>query len=159
MGIALSTIGIITSYCVETNAGTRPSAGYIKLPDIKGIPAIDAAPGTEDSTTFDNLEYTSYIETLKDLGGSLELTANFTQDLYDKWATLCSAYETGIASNKKTWMCFDIPGFNKSAYLPIKPSKMGIPEASANGLLEATLHVTPVGEPVFEADPSYAGSV
>lgn len=159
MGIALSTIGIITSYSTEATAGTIPTTGYTKLPDIKGIPSFDSAPNTADATTFDNLEFTSYVALLKDLGGALDLTANFTQDLYDKWDAMCDAYDTAIESNKKLWMCFDIPGFDKSAFIPVTPSRMGIPEASANSLLEATLHITPIGEPVFAADPTYVTSL
>jgi hypothetical protein len=33
---------------------------------------------------------------------------------------------------------------------------MGIPEASANALLETSVFITPTGEPVFEAKPTYA---
>ena len=57
---------------------------------------------------------------------------------------------------KQTWICFDIPGFEKSAFVTVQPARMGIPEASANSLLETTVFITPTGEPVFEADPTYA---
>ena len=156
MGIAISSIGIITPYCVETTAGTRPTTGYTKLPDIKSIPATDSSPNTADATTFDNTQYTSYVELLKDLGGALSLTANLTNDLYTKWTAMVTAYNTGIATSKKTWICFDIPNFNKSVFIPIKPTPMGLPEASANSLIETTLYITPTGEPVFDSDPTYA---
>lgn len=155
MGIALSTIGIKVSYAVETTAGKRPTADYTHIPDLKSIPSFNPSPNTADATTFDNTEYTSYVQLLKDLGGALEISANFTQELYNIWETMVTAYETGIAANKKTWLCFDIPGFDKSAYVPIQPAHMGIPEASANSLYETTLYVTPIGEPVFATDPTY----
>ena len=156
MGIALSTIGIKVSYAVETTKGTRPTAGYKHIPDLKSIPSINPAPNTADATTFDNLEYTSYVQLLKDIGGALEITANFTQELFDTWEELVTAYETAIAQGKETWFCFDIPGFEKSAFITVQPARMGIPEASANALLETTVFITPTGEPVFEADPTYA---
>lgn len=158
MGIALSSIGVIVSYAVETTEGTRPTTGYTKLPDIKSIPSINPSPNTTDATTFDNLEYTSYISTLKDLGGALELSANLTEELYTAWETLMSKYGAGINSDLRTWFCFDIPGFSKSAFVPIMPSPMGIPEVSANALIETTLYITPVGEPEFAEDPTYANS-
>ena len=87
MGIALSTIGIKVSYAVETTAGTRPTTGYKHIPDLKSIPSINPAPNTADATTFDNLEYTSYVQLLKDIGGALEISANFTQKLFEVWLT------------------------------------------------------------------------
>ena len=156
MGIALSTIGIKVSYAVEATAGQRPTANYKHIPDLKSIPSINPAPNTADSTTFDNLEYTSYVQLLKDIGGALEISANFTQELFDCWEDLVEAYENAIAEGKKTWFCFDIPGFENSAFVTVQPARMGIPEASANALLETTVFITPTGEPVFAANPTYA---
>ena len=156
MGIALSTIGIKVSYAVEATAGQRPTAGYKHIPDLKSIPSINPAPNTADATTFDNLEYTSYVQLLKDIGGALEISANFTQELFEVWDGMVDAYEAGIKDGKETWICFDIPGFEKSAFVTVQPARMGIPEASANALLETTVFITPTGEPVFEADPTYA---
>ena len=156
MGIALSTIGIKVSYAVEATAGTRPTTGYKHIPDLKSIPSINPAPNTADATTFDNLEYTSYVQLLKDIGGALEISANFTQELFEVWDAMVTQYEAGIKDGKETWFCFDIPGFEKSAFITVQPARMGIPEASANALLETTVFITPTGEPVFEADPTYA---
>jgi len=155
MGIALAAIGVITSYKAETTAGTMPTTGYVKLPDIKSIPATDSSPNTADATTFDNTQYTSYVKLLKDLGGALSLTANLTNALYTAWTAMCTVH-SGLTDGKRLWICFDIPGFDKSVFIPIEPSPMGLPEASANSLLETTLYITPIGEPVFAADPTYA---
>ena len=156
MGIALSTIGIKVSYAVEATAGTRPTTGYKHIPDLKSMPSFNPAPNTADATTFDNLEYTSYVQLLKDIGGALEISANFTQELFEIWDAMVTQYETAIADGKETWFCFDVPGFEKSAFITVQPARMGIPEASANALLETTVFITPTGEPVFEADPTYA---
>ena len=86
----------------------------------------------------------------------MEITANFTQELFEVWEELVDNYETAIKDDKETWICFDIPGFDKSAFITIQPARMGIPEASANSLLETTVFITPTGEPIFEADPTYA---
>lgn len=158
MGIALSSIGIKVSYAVETEKGKRPEAGYKHIPDLKSIPSINPAPNTADATTFDNTEYTSYVQLLKDIGGALEITANFTQELFEVWDALVKAYENAIAEGKETWFCFDIPGFEQSAFITVQPARMGIPEASANALLETTVFITPTGEPVFAGDPTYAGA-
>jgi hypothetical protein len=155
MGIALSTIGIKVSYAVETEIGTRPTSGYKHIPDLKSMPSTNPSPNTSDASTFDNIQYTSYVRLLKDLGGALEISANLTQELFDTWDEMCDQYDASIKEGKRMWFCFDIPGFNKSAFLTVEPSRMGIPEASANSLLETTLYITPTGEPQFEADPTY----
>ena len=156
MGIALSTIGIKISYAIETTKGTRPTSGFKHIPDLKSIPSINPAPNTADATTFDNKEYTSYVKLLKDIGGALEMSANFTQDLFEIWDKMVDAYETAIKDGKETWLCVDIPGFENAVYITVEPSRMGIPEASANALLETSVFITPTGEPVFEAKPTYA---
>lgn len=156
MGIALSTIGVKVSYAVEATAGQRPTTGYKHIPDLKSIPSINPAPNTADATTFDNLEYTSYVQLLKDIGGALEISANFTQELFEVWEEMVDEYETAIKDSKELWICFDVPGFDKSAFVTVQPARMGIPEATANSLLETTVFITPTGEPVFEADPTYA---
>lgn len=156
MGIALSTIGIKVSYAIETTAGTRPTTGYKHIPDLKSMPSINPAPNSADATTFDNKEYTSYVQLLKDIGGALELSANFTQELFEIWEEMVDAYEAAIIEGKETWFCFDIPGFDKAAFVTVDPARMGIPEASANSLLETSAFITPTGEPVFEAKPTYA---
>jgi hypothetical protein len=156
MGIALSTIGIKISYAVETVKGTRPTTGFKHIPDLKSMPSINPAPNTADATTFDNKEFTSSVKLLKDNGGVLEMSANFTQDLFEIWDEMVDAYEAAIKEGKETWFCFDIPGFDKAAFITVDPSRMGIPEASANALLETSVFITPTGEPVFEEKPTYA---
>jgi hypothetical protein len=158
MGIPLSSIGIKISYAVETTKNTRPIAGYKHIPDLKSIPSFNPAPNTADATTFDNTEYTSYVQLLKDIGGALEITANFTQDLFDIWDNMVDEYETAVATGLRTWICFDIPNFDKAVFVPVQPARMGVPEASANSLLETTVFITPIGEPKFETAPTYAGT-
>ena len=162
MGIALSTIGIKVSYAVETTKGTRPTAGYKHIPDLKSMPSFNPSPNTADTSTFDNKEYTSAIQLLKDLGGAQEITANFTQELFDMWNGttgengLVNEYEAAIKGGKKTWFCFDVPGFDKAAYITVQPARMGIPEATANSALETALFITPTGEPIYAEKPTYA---
>lgn len=165
MGIALTSIGVKVSYCAETTAGTRPSANYIKLPDIKSIPDFNPQPNTADATTLDNLTYTTYVTLLKDIGGAIEFNANLTSALYTAWegdssaspavAGLMGTYETAKASGKKTYFCIDIPNF-KAIYFAVEPSHIGLASADANSLLETTLYVTPITEPEFSTAPTYA---
>ena len=154
MGIALTSIGIKISYATEANKGTRPTTGYKVLPDLKSIPDFNPQPNTADATTFDNLEYTSYVKLLKDIGGALEFNANLTQDLYDAWSVMVTA-RNNLTEGKQMWYCVDIPNFDKSIFFTGDPSEMGIPSAEANSLLETSVYIVPTSEPVFADDPTY----
>ena len=154
MAINLSTIGVQLHYAVETEAGTRPTTGYTRIYGIKSTPSLNPAPETIETTTLDELEYKTYVDGLKDLGGSLEFAFNLTEELIEKWDTLMEAYETAKASNLRTWFAIVVPGLTEAFYFPGNPSAMGLPETSVNTFLEITNYITPVGAPVKAAKPS-----
>lgn len=154
MAINLSTIGVQLHYAVETEAGTRPTTGYTRIYGIKSTPSLNPAPETIETTTLDELEYKTYVDGLKDLGGSLEFAFNLTEELIETWDTLMEAYETAKASNLRTWFAIVVPGLTEAFYFPGNPSAMGLPETSVNTVLEITNYITPVGAPVKAAKPS-----
>ena len=84
MGIALSTAGVTVGYAVETVKGTRPTSGYTLIPDIKEVPEMNPEPETLETTTLAETEFKTYIEGLKDLGGALAFTANYTTEVETK---------------------------------------------------------------------------
>ena len=162
MAIPITSIGVKVSYAFESVAGTRPTTGYALIPQVKEIPEMNPQPETLETTSFDNKEYKTYVDGLKDLGGVLDFTANFTQELYDLWQDastgIMAQWETAKADNKAMYLCIDIPGLDESCYLSVIPSNLGLPAASVNTVMEATLHFTPVGEPIWDTDPTYAGT-
>lgn len=147
MAINLSTAGIKLKYAVEATAGTRPTSGYKAISGAKSTPSLNPSPDTLETTTLDELEYKTYIDGLKDLGGALEFTFNLTQELVEAWEELMTAYETAKASGKATWFVIDIPGLTKAFYFTGNPSNMGIPETSVNAVLEITNYITPTNAP------------
>lgn len=152
--IYLSTAGIHLKYAVETEAGTRPTSGYIDLVGIKSTPSLNPSPDTLETTTLNETEYKTYINGLKDLGGALEFTFNASQELIDIWEELMVAYTAGIATGKRTWFLIDIPGLDEGWYFPGEPTSMGIPETSVNSVLETTNYITPTGAPEKGEKPS-----
>lgn len=151
----LTTIGVKISYAVETTKNIRPTTGYIHIPGVKGTNDYNAQPSVGDGTTFDNLEYTTKVKLLKEAPDNVELTANMSQDFYDTWEALMDAYNTGAETDKATWFCIDIPGLDKSIYFNGEPSPLGVPEMSANSILEIVAYITPMSEPIFAEDPTY----
>ncbi len=154
--INLSTIGVQLHYCVEETSGTRPTSGYTRIYGIKSTPSLNPSPDTIETTTLDELEYKTYVDGLKDLGGALEFTFNLTEELIEKWDELMTAYNTAKAANKRTWFAIVVPGLSDAFYFPGNPSAMGLPETSVNTVLEITNYITPVGAPVKAAKPSDA---
>lgn len=157
--IDLSTIGVQLHYAPETGTdGKKPTTGYKRIYGIKSTPSLNPAPETLETTTLDELEYKTYIDGLKDLGGSLEFTFNLTEELVKTWDELMTAYETAKAASKRLWFCIVVPGLEKAFYFPGNPSAMGLPETSVNAVLEITNYITPVGAPEKDVKPDKLGS-
>lgn len=156
MAINLSTAGIHLYYAVEQTAGTRPTAkaAYTDLVGVKSIPSLNPAPESLDTTDLNQTEYKTFIDGLKDLGGSLEFTFNLTQELVTMWKSLMEAYTAGKEANKRTWFLIDIPGLEEGLYFPGNPSSMGVPEATVSSVLEITNYITPTGAPMNAAKPT-----
>ena len=159
MSIAITSIGAKVSFAFESEKGVRPTPGYTKLPEIKEIPEMNPTPDTLETTSLDNLEYKTYVDGLKDLGGALSFTANFTQDLYDLYNGengIVASWETAKAAGKAMYLCIEIQGLSEACYLSVTPSKLGLPAASVNTVMEVALYFTPAGEPVWAAKPTAA---
>ena len=154
MGIALNTAGVTFGYAVETSAGTRPTTGYLLIPDIKEIPEMNPEPETLESTTLAETEYKTYIEGLKDLGGALSFLANYTTELETAWSALMEAYEG--ADGKAVWFEVKHPKLDKSVFFTGQPSAMGLPAMSVNNILETNLYITPTNAPVWETKSTNA---
>jgi hypothetical protein len=153
--IRLSTAGITFNYAVETTAGTRPTSGYIEIPEVTEIPEMNTTPGTIDVTPLSATRTRIYINDLMDLGGALSYTANFSQEELDMWNnTIVPAYEKAIESGKNMWFCIIIPGFNDAFYYTGVPSKIGMPGAAVGNAFQVALPVTPSNEPDWYAKPT-----
>lgn len=146
--IDLSTAGVQLLYAAEETAGTRPTTGYTRIKGVKSTPSLNPSPETLETTTLDELEYKTYIDGLKDIGGALEFTFNLTEELVGKWDDLMTAYETAKTNNKAIWFEILVPGLTKAFFFTGNPSAMGLPETSVSSVLEITNYITPTGAPV-----------
>lgn len=161
MAIAITSIGARVSYAFEASRDAgKPTSGYKRLPQIKEIPEMNPTPDTIETTSLDNDEYRTYVDGLKDLGGALTFTANFTQELYDLYNGedgIINTWKTAKEEGRRMYLCIDIQGLSESCYLSVTPSKLGMPAASVNSVMEVSLYFTPTGEPEWATDPSYEG--
>lgn len=154
MAINLSTAGVQLLYAPETTPGTRPTTGYTRIKGIKSTPSLNPSPETLETTTLDELEYKTYIDGLKDIGGALEFTFNLTEELYDAWEVLMTAYETAKTSGKALWFSIMIPGLTNSVFFTGNPSPMGLPETAVSSVLETTNYITPTNAPDWFEKPT-----
>ena len=154
MSVRYSTAGMYLAYCCETSAGTMPTSGYTKIPEVKTMPSFNPQPETIDSTTLEETEYRTYVAGLKDLGGALEYGANLTADLISLWASCVSAYATAASTNKATWFVVVHPKLENAIFFKGEPSPLGLNEASVGSMAETTLYVTPNSAPIWSAKPS-----
>ena len=157
MAIPITSIGAKVSYAIETTKSTRPTTGYNKIPAITEIPEMNPTPDMLDTTSMDNLEYTTGVLGLKTLD-TLTFTARFSQELFDLYegdSGIMVSWESAKAEGKAMWLCIDIEGLNKSCYLSVEPSSLGMPAASTNSVIDISLYFTPVGEPIWDVDPTY----
>lgn len=152
--INLSTAGVHLKYAVESAAGTRPTTGYTDIPGVKSTPSLNPSPEALDSTTLNETEFKTYVQGLKDLGGSLEFTFNLTESLLDIWDALIVASQAGKKTNLSTWFLIDIPGLEEGFYFKGDPADAGLPAIEVNSVLETTVYITPTGAPVRAAKPT-----
>lgn len=153
--IRLSTLGIKVSYAIESVSGQRPVNGYTHLTMLKEIPSLNVAPNTIDATVLSDAECVVYVQGLKDLGGALEFSANFTEEFYNQWTGAYEEYLLAKQESRRMWLAIDIPDFSKAFFYPIEPAKYNFGGATVNSVLESPIHLTIVGESVVDAKPTY----
>lgn len=141
--IDLSTAGVSIRYAPETAAGTRPTAGYLKIPGIKSIPDLSPEPSSLETTTLDATEWKTYIPGLKDPGGALSLMANNNEAFHTAWEALMLASSTAKKTNKAIWFAVVIPGLTKSFYFAGEPSDLGLSGIEVDAVLEVSPYITP----------------
>lgn len=81
--MAQSTAGIKLYYGESTVTNGVPAipTSWTEIPDITGIPSMNATPAKLETTTLSATSQKTYINGLMDLGGSFEFPANMTPEL------------------------------------------------------------------------------
>lgn len=163
-GIDLSTAGIHLLYAVGAKDIKNPeSLTYTDIPGVKSTPSLNPAPDTLETTTLNETEYKTYIPGLKDPGGAIEFTFNLNQELMTAWEGdgsggkelgVMKKFEQAKENQNTLWFLIYVPGLDNNFYFPGEPSSLGLPETSVNSVLETTVYITPIGEPMRAAHPA-----
>lgn len=143
MANEISTAGILLKY--TAGAGTTPPAnGFTTIPNIKAIPEFNPEPSTLDVTDLSDTEWMRYIPGLKDVGGAIAFSANFTSAFKTAWEAVVSAYETAQSQTpiQNLWFEVMVPNFG-SFYFAGMPSELGLPASEVDAVFEGDVYVTP----------------
>lgn len=142
MALELSTAGVLLKYCAAASGTTRPTAGYVTIPNIKSIPDFNPEPESLEVTDLSDTEWRRYIPGLKDPGGALAFTANLTTSFQTAWGNLITAFETAKAAGKSMYFEIMVPDFG-SFYFAGIPSELGMTAMDVNSVLEVEAYITP----------------
>lgn len=142
MALEISSAGVLLKYCVEANAGTRPTTGYTTLPNIKSIPDFNPEPSALEVTDLSDTVWKRYIDGLKDIGGSLSFGANFTSAFKTAWEALVTAYTTGKGNGLATWFEVYVPNFG-SFFFAGNPQTLGLPSVEVDSVFEGNVYIVP----------------
>lgn len=140
MANEVSTAGVKVKYAVEGTAGTRPTSGYITIPNVKVSPELGGEPETLEVTDLSDTTWRRYIPGLKDPGGAVSLTANLTTAFVTAWSTMRTATATGKASGKATWYEIYVPGVN-SFYFKGEGVELGVDSMEVGAVSEQTAYI------------------
>lgn len=124
----------------QNSAGIKLGYGT-SLADIKfisgitSIPDIGGEPETLETTTLDNLKYTSYIAGLQDLGGSFGFEAYYTPELVK------AVNEAGVGKTQTWYLVFPDP---IAAYYSWTGAAQSLPitGVGTNEVIPTTLYIT-----------------
>lgn len=142
---ALTSIGLVVAVAVETTAGTRPVTNYYKVPGVTDLPDLDFDPDTIETTSYDNLDYKSYLPGLKDTGGVVSLEANYTEYGVGMWDGMTSTIEAD-ATGIKAWILIAIKGTTTRWFIPAKLVECGVPTAPVNDKVSISYKFTVLGD-------------
>lgn len=123
MALEITTVGAKVKYCVETNAGTRPTSGYTTIPDVSAAPEMAMDVDALDASNITD-EITRYAKGRQDPGSDAEFTLNHTEAVITAWNALVTAAATGKASNKACWFEYQYPGATKSYFFKAEPIEL-----------------------------------
>lgn len=141
--MAVSTAMLSLSY-----KGTSSGATYTKIDGLKGIPSgINPQPSLIDASTFDDTEWKSYVNGLKDLGSAIGFTFNFTDTFVAAWAACVTASGGSAIDFKISFIAPSgvtaAPGFTKSFTFKGIPVALGVPSADVDAVFAGDAYIVP----------------
>lgn len=143
--VALSTIGVIFGWAVETTAGTKPTA-FKEIEECISIGGVELTADKLDATPLKSTKK-KYIKGHEDTGGELPTTFNYTDTFEKQWNEMCAAYKTAKASGLAMWFTAYHPSKKNANFYIVEPGSIPAPEYAVGNVLQVTISNTLVDLP------------
>lgn len=143
--VALSTIGVIFGWAVETTAGTKPTA-FKEIEECISIGGVELTADKLDATPLKSTKK-KYIKGHEDTGGELPTTFNYTDTFEKQWNEMCAAYKTAKAEGKAMWFTAYHPSKKNANFYIVEPGSIPAPEYAVGNVLQVTISNTLVDLP------------
>lgn len=153
MAFELSTVGAKVVYAVATEAGTRPTTGYIELLGLTEAPEIELTVETLDASNLSDRK-ARYIPGRLDPGGEQVFTANNTSAFRTLWETFVTAAETAFADGKETYIAYIVDGDDDAYYWTGMPQALGHGGLAQNSVVTCSPKVVCTDVIGYEAKPT-----
>lgn len=137
MALEISTVGASVVYAFSTSGTTRPTTGFVALPDVNTAPEFDMSPETIDASNITDL-VTRYIPGRQDPGGDAAFTLNHTNAVITAWKNLVTQAATKYASGNYLWWAYVYPDASDAYFWAGRPMPL-----SNNGISQNSLNTIP----------------
>lgn len=139
MALEITTVGAKVVYAWETTSGTRPTTGYVELPDVNEAPEFDLSLETIDASNITDT-ITRYVPGRQDPGGDAAYTLNHTDAVVSAWASLVTTAATKYAAGLRLWWAYVYPDAADSYFWCGRPLALGSSGISQNALSTIPAH-------------------
>lgn len=142
---ALSTIGMIFGWGVETTKGVKPTT-FTEIEECISVGGASVSVGSIDVTCI-NSTRKKYVKGLEDAGDSLPITFNYSDAFLTQWNEMYSAHEAAKKNGLATWFTVYHPSRENACFYIVEPGKPGNPEVSVGGAYQIEVNNTLVDIP------------
>ena len=118
------TVGARVKYAFESTAGTRPTSGYVTLPNVTEAPEVNMSLETIDVSDIQD-KVSRYVPGRQDPGGEKTFTLNHTDAAIADWNTLVALADTYKDSGKRLWWEYRYPNATNSFFWCGTPKEIG----------------------------------
>lgn len=137
-GQALSTIGVLFAWGIETTSGIKPES-FKEIEECISIGGVESTPEKLDATPMSS-KRKKYVKGHEDTSGELPTTFNYTDVFEAQWNEMYAAYEANKVDNKRMWFEAYHPDKKNANYYIVEPAKIPAPEYGVGNVLQVTIN-------------------
>lgn len=143
--VALSTIGMIFGWGVETTKGKKPTE-FKEIEECISVGGASMSVESIDVTCIKNTRK-KYTKGLEDAGDSLPTTFNYSDTFLEQWGEMLTASKEAAKTGLATWFTVYHPNRAKACFYIVEPGTPGKPEVTVGGAYQVEVGNTLVDLP------------